>query len=67
MQIQGFSPNFTLPEDRKRWMKLLGNSVSIPVIDAICKEIIDTGVFDSRNYEESRRKEIHFSNSSHAS
>ena len=47
-QMQGFSPNFTLPDDRKKWMKLLGNSVSIPVIDAICKEIIDTGVFNSR-------------------
>lgn len=44
--MQGFDSNFQLPEDRKRWMKLLGNSVSIPVIDSICQEIIDTGVFE---------------------
>ena len=31
------------------------------------KEIIDTGVFDSRNYGEKRRKEIYFSHSHHAS
>jgi DNA (cytosine-5)-methyltransferase 1 len=43
--IQGFPENFILPEERTKWMKLIGNSVSVPVIDAICKAIIDTGVF----------------------
>ena len=43
--MQGFDSNFSLPIDRKRWMKLLGNSVSIPVIDSLCQEIINTGVF----------------------
>lgn len=43
--IQGFPANFVLPESRSRWMKLLGNSISVPVIDAICKAIINTDVF----------------------
>jgi DNA (cytosine-5)-methyltransferase 1 len=46
--MQGFNSDFTLPEDRKRWMKLLGNSVSIPVIDSLCKEIINTGIFKKK-------------------
>jgi DNA (cytosine-5)-methyltransferase 1 len=28
-------------------MKLLGNSVSVPVIDKLCKAIIETGVFEN--------------------
>jgi hypothetical protein len=28
-------------------MKLLGNSVSVPVIDKLCKAIVETGVFDN--------------------
>jgi DNA (cytosine-5)-methyltransferase 1 len=43
--IQGFPESFKLPESRARWMKLIGNSVSVPVIDQLCKAIIDTGVF----------------------
>ena len=43
--IQGFPENFILPESRSRWMKLIGNSVSVPVIDALCKAIIKTSVF----------------------
>ncbi len=35
-----------LPESRARWMKLIGNSVSIPVIDHLIKAIISTGVFE---------------------
>lgn len=45
--IQGFPENFKLPESRARWMKLLGNSVSVPVIDVIIKSIIATGVFNT--------------------
>ena len=44
--IQGFPKDFILPESRARWMKLIGNSVSVPVIDMLIKSIISTGVFD---------------------
>jgi DNA (cytosine-5)-methyltransferase 1 len=43
--IQGFPKDYILPENRARWMKLVGNSVSVPVIDMLVKAIIDTGVF----------------------
>jgi DNA (cytosine-5)-methyltransferase 1 len=49
--IQGFPESFVLPESRARWMKLIGNSVSVPVIETLCKAILDTGVF--------KQKEIH--------
>jgi DNA (cytosine-5)-methyltransferase 1 len=45
--IQGFPKDFRLPEPRSRWMKLLGNSVSVPVIDKLCKAIVETGVFEN--------------------
>lgn len=41
--IQGFPMNFKLPESRSRWMKLVGNSVSVPVIQMLGQAIIDTG------------------------
>lgn len=44
--IQGFPKDFLLPASRARWMKLIGNSVSVPVIDVLIKSIISTGVFD---------------------
>lgn len=44
--IQGFPKDFKLPDSRARWMKLIGNSVSVPVIDKLCKAIIATGVFE---------------------
>jgi DNA (cytosine-5)-methyltransferase 1 len=43
--IQGFPKNFILPDARSRWMKLIGNSVSVPVIDKLCGAILQTGVF----------------------
>ena len=46
--IQGFPKDYILPENRARWMKLVGNSVSVPVIEMLCKAIIDTGIFDNR-------------------
>ena len=46
--IQGFPKDFILPESRARWMKLIGNSVSVPVIDILIKSIISTGVFGER-------------------
>ena len=44
--IQGFPKDFKLPENRARWMKLLGNSVSVPVIEMLGKAIFETGIFD---------------------
>ena len=43
--IQGFPKDFKLPTTRNRWMKLIGNSVSIPVIEVLCKAILETEVF----------------------
>jgi DNA (cytosine-5)-methyltransferase 1 len=45
-KIQGFPSNFTLPAQRARWMKLLGNAVSVPVIQMLGTAIIETGVFN---------------------
>jgi DNA (cytosine-5)-methyltransferase 1 len=45
-QVQGFPKNFKLPETRSRWMKLLGNSVSVPVVEMLGKAIMETGVFE---------------------
>ncbi len=46
--IQGFPKDYILPENRARWMKLVGNSVSVPVIEILGKAIADTGVFDNK-------------------
>jgi len=43
-RIQGFPSNFFLPKNRAKWMKLLGNSVSVPVIDQIAKSILKTDI-----------------------
>ena len=45
--IQGFPKHFKLPDSRARWMKLIGNSVSVPVIEVLIEAITDTGIFDS--------------------
>jgi DNA (cytosine-5)-methyltransferase 1 len=42
--LQGFPPDYKLPDSRARWMKLVGNSVSVPVIETLCRAIIATGV-----------------------
>ena len=46
--IQGFPKDYILPENRARWMKLVGNSVSLPVIEMLGKAILDTGVFENK-------------------
>lgn len=46
-KIQGFPHDFCLPESRVRWMKLIGNSVSVPVIDKLISAVLDTGVFNN--------------------
>jgi DNA (cytosine-5)-methyltransferase 1 len=52
--IQGFPKNFILPESRSRWMKLVGNSVSVPVIQMLGQAIMDTGCVEgelSHNFQ----------------
>lgn len=44
--IQGFPKDFRLPESRNRWMKLVGNSVSVPVIQMLVQAILDTGCME---------------------
>ena len=43
--IQGFPKNFRLPESRSRWMKLVGNSVSVPVVETLVAAMAETGCF----------------------
>lgn len=46
-RIQGFPADYKLPAARARWMHLIGNSVSVPVIKQLAEAIVDTGVFGS--------------------
>ena len=46
--IQGFPEEFDLPQSRPRWMKLIGNSVSVPVIQILGKAVLETGVFEEK-------------------
>lgn len=55
--IQGFPKDFKLPESRSRWMKLVGNSVSLPVIQMLGQAIVDTGCFSDVDFN------IHHENS----
>lgn len=45
-RIQGFPDDFKLPDNRARWMKLIGNSVSVPVVESLVRAMCATGVFD---------------------
>ncbi len=47
--IQGFPKDFKLPESRSRWMKLIGNSIAVPVISILGNAIIETGCLDINN------------------
>lgn len=52
-RIQGFPADYILPESRARWMKLIGNSVAVPVIRRIADAVLRTGVFgeyDDKEY-----------------
>jgi len=44
--IQGFPKHFELPASRGRWMKLIGNSVSVPVVQMLGQAILATGCVD---------------------
>lgn len=48
--IQGFPKDFKLPESRNRWMKLVGNSVSVPVIQVLGQAIVETGCFSDVDF-----------------
>jgi len=45
-RIQGFPDTLKLPENRARWMKLIGNSVAVKLVRKLAKAVVDTGVFD---------------------
>ncbi len=47
-RIQGFPADYLLPPTRTRWMKLIGNSVAVPVIKMLANAIVNTGVFEGQ-------------------
>ncbi|MCD8207024.1 MAG: DNA (cytosine-5-)-methyltransferase [Bacteroidales bacterium] len=49
-RIQGFPADFILPEKRSRWMHLIGNSVAVPVVSMLASAVVDTGVFDKKDW-----------------
>ena len=51
-RIQGFPENFVLPEARPRWMKLLGNSIAVSLVKRLAQSVVNTGVFDEKDYIE---------------
>lgn len=55
-RIQGFPANFLLPPTRARWMKLIGNSVAVPVIKMLANAIVNTGVFEGQENITLKRK-----------
>lgn len=48
--IQGFPKDFILPEHRAKWMKLIGNSVAVPLIKKLVDRVVATGIFDESDY-----------------
>lgn len=62
-RVQGFPSDFILPDSRARWMKLIGNSVSVPVIKMLATAVINTGVFGEictpAEIESEEKKENH--------
>lgn len=55
-RIQGFPADYILPPTRARWMKLIGNSVAVPVIKLLAQAVVNTGVFEGCKTEEKVRK-----------
>lgn len=51
-RIQGFPEDFVLPEARPRWMKLLGNSIAVSLVKRLAQSVVNTGVFDEKDYIE---------------
>lgn len=54
-RIQGFPADFKLPPTRARWMKLIGNSVAVSLIEQLAQCVVDTGVFGEQDYSGCRR------------
>lgn len=50
-RLQGFPYDFVLPERRERWMRLIGNSVAVPVVEMIVRSVVNTGVFDESDWD----------------
>lgn len=55
-RIQGFPADYLLPTTRARWMKLIGNSVAIPVIKMLANAIVNTGIFEGQEKVVVKRK-----------
>ena len=55
-RIQGFPANFLFNGTRARWMKLIGNSVAVPVIKMLANAIVNTGVFEGQENITVKRK-----------
>ncbi len=51
--IQGFPADYILPESRPRWMKLIGNSIAVSLVRMLAQSVVNTGVFDERDYVDS--------------
>jgi len=56
-RIQGFPDNYILPPTRPRWMKLIGNSVAVPVVKILANAVVGTGVFDEKDDVDAAIKE----------
>ncbi len=55
-RIQGFPADYKLPPTRPRWMKLIGNSVAVPVIKILANAVVETGVFEGCVVEKRKPK-----------
>lgn len=56
-RVQGFPADFILPESRARWMKLIGNSVSVPVIRQLAQAVLQTGILGQSFVSSSFKRE----------
>ena len=56
-RIQGFPDDYLLPPTRPRWMKLIGNSVAVPVIRILANAVVGTGVFDEKGEKDDAVKD----------
>lgn len=54
--IQGFPKNFQLPDSRNRWMKLVGNSVAVSVIQMLGQAILNTGCMVTNKPNQAKAK-----------
>ena len=50
-RIQGFPSDFKLPSTRARWMKLIGNSVAVDLIEKLAYRVVKTVGFCESDYD----------------